>query len=68
MIVWRNSRKEITDADLERCARQCATDRHLEYVHHVRQLNEKHVLLLVTCERGIQLRTEVLCEYLQGPA
>lgn len=68
MIVWRNSRKEITADDLKRCAMQCAREAGLAYVHHVRQLEETRVVLLVTCERGIQLRTEVLCDYILEPA
>jgi hypothetical protein len=68
MIVWRNSTKEITDADFERIARTLAIDSGLVYHHYDKFLEERYVTLQVTCEGGKQLRTEVLCDYIFGRA
>lgn len=65
MIVWRNSHKEITGEDFERIARQCAKENGLIYEHYDKFLVINHVLLIIFCKGGRQVRTEVLCEYIQ---
>lgn len=63
MIVWRNSKKEITHEDLERNAKAIAKEHGQRYMWFDSFPCQRHIELVITCEHGRKLTAQILCDY-----
>ncbi len=63
MIVWRNSKTEITQEDIERNAKACALEHRLNYYRFEKFLEHDRIIVIVFCKDGKQLRIEIICDY-----